>query len=191
MPPPSLPPGVAAASLQPKRAADQSNTLTVGLTGIRRLQVILRVSTDTRGERNEVWWTLSAWATLATPIDGVEHVTVAPSLLDVAPLTAPVMHVATVFWPAEPVASALSVRFSTAADIPQGWAAAYGVGDTTPHDRAGLFLAPYGYTRQPRRLVEPLVDPDLKLSDITVLELLQVLDRLPPPRLPLVRTKRR
>jgi hypothetical protein len=177
--------------LQPKRAVDQSNTLTVTLDGIRRMHVILRVSTDVRDERNEVWWTLAAWATLKTPIDGITDVHTAPSLLDVAPLSAPVMHVATVFWPEEPAAASLSVHFSTPADIPQSWAAAYGVGDRTPHDRSGLWLVPYGFTREPRRLVEPLVDPDLRLADITVLELLQILDRIPPPRQPLVRTTRR
>ena len=189
---PALPAGVFGVSLEPRHPPDPAaNLLTVSLPGIRRMHIFLQVSTDTRLESNDIWWWLAASATLVTPFTPqVTQVNLAPALLDIAPLTAPIMHVATAFWPAEPAVSSMSVKFSTPADIPQGWGSAFGIGDTTPHDRSGIFATPYGYTRQPRRLVEPLVDPDMKLGELKVIDALQIMDRLPPPRLPLVRRTR-
>jgi len=158
-----------------------ANDLVVPLVGIRRMHVILEVSNVVMGESNEVEWSLSAWATLATPLgpNGTKaDVNCAPSLVTLSPLGAQRMHVATVFWPAEPAAASLSVRFSTPGDIPQGFAQAWGVADTTPHDLSGLFLTPFGYPRHLDRLVDPL-----PYDDPALLERLMVEGRIPTPKL--------
>jgi hypothetical protein len=94
------------------------------------------------------------------------------------------MHVATLFWASPPPACALSVKFSTAADQPEGKAIAFGYADTTPHDFSGIFRAPFGYAQAPARLVEPLPqDPDVLTS-------LQLEDRLPPTPAPQPRRRR-
>jgi hypothetical protein len=170
-------------TLNPRaRTSDrEANILTVALVGIRRMQVILQVSNVVHGESNEVMWTLSAWAKLETslgPNGTIAHVNVAPSQVTLAPLGAQTMHVATVYWPPEPAAASLSVKFSTAGDIPQGLAQAWGVGDTTPHDVAGLFVTPFGYPRHFERLVDPLPYDDPEL-----LERLQIDGRIPTPLL--------
>ena len=95
------------------------------------------------------------------------------------------MHVATLFWVAEPRASALSVKFSTAGDQPEGKAIALGYTNATPHDFSGLFRAPFGFAQAPARLVSPLPqDPDVLMS-------LQLEDRLPPIPLPQQPRRRR
>jgi hypothetical protein len=142
------------------------------------MHVILQVSNLVEGESNEVEWTLSAFATLAVPLDTDSkqtNVNVAPSALTLPPLGALTMHVATVFWPADPAAESLSVKFSTPADIPQSKAQAWGLGDTTPHDFSGMFAAPFGYPRHFDRLVDPLP------TDPRLLQRLEVDGRLPTP----------
>ncbi len=151
---------------RPRTGHKDANILTVALAGIRRMHVILQVSNIVDRESNEVSWTLSAWATLVTslgPEGKIPHVNLAPSLVTLAPLGAQTMHIATLFWPAEPAAASLNVLFSTPADIPEGKAQAWGVGDTTPHDYSGLFVTPFGFGRHLERLVDPLPygDPEL------------------------------
>ena len=169
--------------LQPRpRTGDKAaNILTVALPGIRRMHVILQVSNEVHGESNEVMWSLSAWATLETPLGPngtIANVNCAPSQVTLAPLGARTMHVATVFWPAEPAAASLSVLFSTSGDIPQGEAQAWGIGETTAHDLFGLLVTPIGYPRHLERLVDPLPYDDPQL-----LERLQIDGRIPPPLL--------
>jgi hypothetical protein len=178
MPPP---PSVVVQPLRPRPSASDTNTLVFPLVGIRRMHVFLQASTDTRRETSDVYWTMSAWATLEAPLVAgtqIELVNLAPSLLTLAPLGASLMHVACAFWPAEPAAKALSIKFSTPADQPQGWAQAFGFADTTPHDFFGFFAAPFGYPRAPERLVEPLP------SDPETLLRLQIEGRIPPPLAP-------
>ena len=163
---------------RPKTGDRNANVLTVALAGIRRMDVILQASNDVEGESNDVWWTLAAWATLVTPLGPkLTEVHLSPSQITVAPLGARTMHVATLFWPLQPAAEALHVLFSTAGDVPQALAQAWGVGDTTPHDFSGIFVSPFGYPRPFERLIDPLPD------DPKLLEKLQIDGRLPPPRL--------
>ena len=184
-------PEVVRVDLKPRPSDKDENELVVRQCGIRRMHVFMMASTDTRRESSDVWWTLSAWATLEDPcrdlpgLPNYEYVNLAPSMLVLPPLGAAMMHVATLFWMAEPRASALSVKFSTAADQPQGKAIALGYPDTTPHDFAGFFRAPFGFAQAPARLVEPLPgDPDVLLN-------LQLEDRIPPVPLPVPPPPRR
>jgi hypothetical protein len=158
------------------RALAVDNSVTFSLPGIRRLHVLLRVNPDTRRETADVWWVLSAWATLRGAPEGFADVNLPPSALPIPPLGAGVMYVATVFWPAEPEAEALSVSFVTAADQPQGRPTACVIGDTLPHDFIGVFRAPFGYPQAFPRIVEPL-PPGI---DANTVRDLQLLDRLPP-----------
>jgi hypothetical protein len=173
-------PEVVRVDLKPRPSEKDKNELVVPLCGIRRLHVFLAASIDTRRESSDVWWVLSAWATLEDPggdlpnLPNYRYVNLAPSTLVLPPLGAALMHVASLFWMAEPRASALSVKFSTAGDQPEGKAVAFGYPDTTPHDFAGFFRTPFGFAQAPARLVEPLPDdPEVLLS-------LQLEDRLPP-----------
>jgi hypothetical protein len=152
---------------RPQTQDPGANVLTVSLVGIRRMIVILRVSDEVHGESNEVSWTLSAYATLVDsllPDRNLKTVNLAPSLVTLPPLGARTMHVATLFWPPEPAAAALNVLFSNPGDIPQGQADAFGIGDTTPHDYAGLFMCPFGYAPPFGRLVEPFPNDPALLS---------------------------
>lgn len=183
-------PAVVRADLKPRPSEADKNELVFPLSGIRRLHVFMKASVDTRRESSDVWWVLSGWATLEDPardlpdLPSYQYVNLAPSALVLPPLGAALMHVATVFWVAEPPASALSVKFSTAGDQPEGKAIAFGYADTTPHDFSGLFRAPFGYAQAPARLVDPLsLDPDDLIR-------LQLEDRLPPLPFP-PRTPRR
>jgi len=163
-------------TLKARPGVTDKNTVTVTLPGIRRMHVFLQASTDVRGETSDIWWTMSAWATLVTPFaPNLTSVNLAPSLLTIAPLGAGLMHVACAFWPAEPAAAALNVKFSTRGDVPQGPAQAWGVGDMSPHDLFGFFAAPFGYPRAFERLVEPLPD------DPELLRKLELERHLPPP----------
>lgn len=178
------PPVVVRAELKPRPSETDKNELVFPLSGIRRLHVFMKASVDTRRASSDVWWVLSAWATLEDPehdlpgLPNYQYVNLAPSTLVIPPLGAALMHVATLFWVAEPRASALSVKFSTAGDQPEGKAVALGYADATPHDFAGVFRAPFGFAQAPARLVQPLSeDPDVLLS-------LQIDDRLPPVPVP-------
>lgn len=158
------------------RAVATDNTVTFPLVGIRRLHVLMRMNADSRGETSDVWWTLSAWATLEDPPEGFADVNLPPSALSVPPLGAGVMYIATVYWPAAPTAVSLSVAFVTADDQPQGRPTVWVVGDTNPHDFVGLFRAPFGYPQALSRIVAPL-PPGI---DDATLQQLQLEDRLPP-----------
>jgi len=136
----------------------------------------MKLKPDTRSETADVWWSLSAWATLRDAPDGFGRVSLAPSALPVAPLGAAVMHIATVFWPAEPPAEAISVSFVTRPDQPQGRPTVWVVGDTTDHDFVGLFRAPFGFPQVPARIVDPF---PVELDGLAIQQL-QILDRLPP-----------
>jgi hypothetical protein len=177
------PPAVVSKVLHPKQGATDTNILVFPLAGIRRLHIILKASSDTRRETSDVWWYLSAWATIedaGVNLPGVasENVNLAPSRVEIPPLGAGVMHIATAWWMGLPPASALSVQFSTSADQPQGSALALGYADTTPHNFSGLLRAPYGYPRMQARLVEPLpTDPE-------TLDRLEIDDRIAPPLIP-------
>jgi hypothetical protein len=180
------PPAVVRKELRPKppRASDiGTNTLVFPLPGIRRLDIVLCASIDTRRDTSEIWWALSAWATILDPADNLPgftsppYVNIAPSLVWVPPLGAGVMHVVTIFWPALPPASELSVKFSTAADQPEGNAIAFGYANTTPHNENGIFVSPYGHPKTPARLVSLPDDPEM-------LRRLALEDRIPPPRAP-------
>lgn len=184
------PPDVVRADIRPRPSETDKNELVFPLPGIRRLHVFMKASVDTRRDASDVWWVLSAWATLENPardlpeLPNYQYVNLAPSTLVIPPLGAALMHVATLFWVAEPRASALSVKFSTAADQPEGKAVAMGYADTTPHDFSGVFRAPFGYPQAPARLVSPLPsDPELLTS-------LQLEDRLPPIPVPQPRRRR-
>lgn len=185
------PPDVVRADLRPRPSETDQNELVFPLPGIRRLHVFMKASVDTRRESSDVWWVLSAWATLEDPgrdlpdLPNYQYVNLAPSTLVIPPLGAALMHVATLFWVAEPPASALSVKFSTAGDQPEGKAIALGYADATPHDFSGLFRAPFGFAQAPARLVSPLPqDPEVLMS-------LQLEDRLPPIPLPQQPRRRR
>jgi hypothetical protein len=183
-------PEVVRVDLKPRPSDKDKNELVVRQCGIRRLNVFMMASTDTRRESSDVWWTLSAWATLEDPcrdlpgLPNYQYVNLAPSTLVLPPLGAAMMHVATLFWIAEPRASALSVKFSTVPDQPQGKAIALGYADTAPHDFAGFFRCPFGFAQAPARLVEPLPD------DPNVLLNLQLEDRVPPVPPPPPRRRR-
>ncbi len=180
-------PFVVRADLRPRPSETDKNELVFPLAGIRRLHVFMKASIDTRRDVSDVWWVLSGWATLAEPardlpdMPNYQHVNVAPSALVIPPLGAALMHVATLFWPATPPASALSIKFSTAGDQPQGRAVALGYADTTPHDFFGLFRAPFGYAQAPARLVDPLPDDP---SELTKLQLDERLGSQLTPQLP-------
>lgn len=173
---------VAHASLtaRPRTSDKTANVLTVEAPGIRSMVVLLNVSNLVEGESNEVEWTLSAWATLAEPLDPAAPnanllVTLAPSQITLPPLGAPLMHVATAYWPFQPAAASLSVLFSTDGTIPQAKAQAWGISDNTPHGHFGLFAAPFGYSNSGGRIVDPLpTDPE-------VLQQLQIAGRIPRP----------
>jgi hypothetical protein len=166
----------------------RTNVLTVKVPDIRRAYVLLHRSLNTRGDTSEVYWTLSAWVTLSAPLvanaPGSNLVTLAPSKLHIAPLGAGLMLVAAAFWPGLPTAEAISIKFSTRADEPQGDAQAFAVGDATPTNEFGLFPAPHGHARHPQRIVEPLPD------DPAILEQLQLEGRVLPPVYPPRRTPR-
>ncbi len=163
-------------TIKPRPSVTDKNTLTVSLPGIRRLHVFLEPSADVHAETADIWWSMSAWATLATPLGpNKHHVHLAPSLLTIAPLGASLMHVACAFWPTEPAASALHVKFSTRVDGPLGDSQAWGIGDTAPHDFFGFFAAPFGHPRAFDRLVEPLPD------DPELIHRLELERHLPPP----------
>jgi hypothetical protein len=183
------PPLVVRAELRPRPSEADKNELVFPLSGIRRLHVFMKASIDTRRESSDVWWVLSGWATLEDPartlpdLPNYQYVNLAPSALVIPPLGAEIMHVATLFWVAEPRASALSVKFSTAGDQPEGRAVALGYADATPHDFSGLFRAPFGFPQAPARFVDPLPPAPDDLLD------LQLQDRLPP--VPILSTPRR
>jgi hypothetical protein len=164
-------PGLGPGGLAPR------NTLVVPLPGITRAYVFLQKSTESEREVSEVWWTISAWVTLVDPLTPNTHlnkVNLAPSLLDIAPLGAGLMLVAGAFWTGLPEAKEISFKFSTAADEPQGDAQAFGIGDATPHNKFGLFAAPFGHPRHFERLVDPLP------TDPKILEQLELAGRIPP-----------
>ena len=178
------PPTVVSGKLDPRLVQPGQNVLSFPLAGIRRLHVFMLKSKDSRASESDVWWYLNCWATLVDPLvdlpglPSFDHVTLAPSIVAIPPLGASMMHVATAFWPGEPQASHLSVKFTTQGDQPQGHAVGLIYGDTTPHDYAGFFRTPFGFAQARPRLVEPLPeDPDL-------LEHLQLDDQLPPLTLP-------
>jgi hypothetical protein len=155
-----------------------TNTLVVPLRGITRAYVYLQKSIESEREVSEVWWTISAWVTLVDPLapnTSLTMVNLAPSLLDIAPLGAQLMLVAGAFWTGLPEAQSISFKFSTAADEPQGDAQAFGIGDTRPHNKFGLFAAPFGHPRHFERLVDPLP------TDPRVLEQLEIAGRIPSP----------
>jgi hypothetical protein len=179
---------------RPQKGVD-TNTLVAAFPGIRRLDIVLFPSVDTRNETSDVWWVLSAWATVTDPADYLpglapstptppggtpapQFINLSPSLLIIPPLGAGGMHIATAFWPELPPASAISVLFSTPADQPQGNALVFGYASATPHNDAGLFRAPYGHAQLPARLVSPLP------TDPRILEYLELEDRIMTPRLP-------
>jgi len=178
------PPRVVSGKLNPRGVQPTDNVLSFPLVGIRRLHVLMLKSKDSRASESDVWWYLNCWATLVDPIDDLpglpsyENVTLAPSVLAIPPLGGSMMHIATAFWIGEPPASQISVKFTTQGDQPQGHAVGLIYGDTTPHDRAGLFRTPYGFPHMRPRLVEPLPD------DPEILERLQLEDDLPPLTFP-------
>ena len=184
-------PSVVRADLKPRPSETDKNELVFPLSGIRRLHVFMKASVDTRRESSDVWWVLSGWATLEAPerdlpgLPNFQYVNLAPSALVIPPLGAALMHVATLFWVAQPPASALSVKFSTAGDQPEGKAIVLGYADTTPHDFSGLFRAPFGYAQTPARLVDPLS------QSADDLERLQLEERLPPLPFPPQSPRRR
>jgi len=162
----------------------QDQVLTVRMSGVRRVHVFLLASTDTRRETSDVWWYLSASATLAEPIldlprlGNITEVNLAPSVLAIPPLGAALMHVATAFWMSVPMAESISIKFTTPPDQPSGKAIALGYPDPEPHDFFGLFRAPFGHPQHAARLVEPLpLEPG-------ELQRLQLEDRVPPAALP-------
>jgi len=163
---------------RPKTGVKNINVLTVALVGIRRMYVILGISTDVRAESNRVQWTLSPYATLDAPLDPLvpdtNIVNLAPSQVTLPPLGAARMLVACLFWPQEPALASMSVLFSTDGNIPQGKASAWGIGDTTPHNYFGMFTAPFGHARDPGRIVDPLP------TDPKVLQQLEIEGRIPP-----------
>jgi hypothetical protein len=178
------PPNVVSGRLDPRLVQPGQNELSFPLVGIRRLHVFMLKSKDSRASESDVWWYLNCWATLVDPFNDLPrlpsyaNVTLAPSVLAIPPLGASMMHVATAFWPGEPPAAQLSVKFTTQGDQPQGQAVGLIYGDTTPHDYAGFFRTPFGFAQARPRLVEPLPE------DPEILERLQLDDQLPPLTLP-------
>jgi hypothetical protein len=178
------PPNVVSGKLNPRLVQPGQNELSFPLVGIRRLHVFMLKSKDSRAAESDVWWYLNCWATLVDPFNDLPrlpsyaNVTLAPSVLAIPPLGASMMHVATAFWPGEPPAAQLSVKFTTQGDQPQGQAVGLIYGDTTPHDYAGFFRTPFGFAQARPRLVEPLPE------DPEILERLQLEDQLPPLTLP-------
>ncbi|MEP7126322.1 MAG: hypothetical protein ABJE95_35650 [Byssovorax sp.] len=185
------PPNVVRGSLDPRLVQPGQNELSFPLVGIRRLHVFMLKSKDSRASESDVWWYLNCWATLVDPfadlprLPSYANVTLAPSVLAIPPLGASMMHVATAFWPGEPPAAQLSVKFTTQGNQPQGHAVGLIYGDTTPHDYAGFFRTPFGFAQARPRLVEPLPE------DPEILERLQLDDQLPPLALPERARKRR
>lgn len=178
------PPRVVSGKLNPRVVQPGQNELGFPLSGIRRLHVFMLKSKDSRASESDVWWYLNCWATLVDPVDDLPglpsyaNVTLAPSVLAIPPLGASMMHVATAFWPGEPPAAQMNVKFTTQGDQPQGHAVGLIYGDTTPHDYAGFFRTPFGFAQARPRLVEPLPE------DPEILERLQLEDQLPPLTLP-------
>lgn len=178
------PPNVVSGKLNPRLVQPGQNELSFPLTGIRRLHVFMLKSKDSRASESDVWWYLNCWATLVDPFDDLPglpnyaNVTLAPSVVAIPPLGASMMHVATAFWPGEPPAAQLSVKFTTQGDQPRSRAVGLIYGDTTPHDYAGFFRTPFGFAQARPRLVEPLPE------DPEILERLQLEDQLPPLTLP-------
>ena len=160
----------------------ETNVLTVEAAGLRRVDVLLIASSDTRGETSDNWWYASAWATLennlgtAFDLPNVTSVVLAPSLVAIPPLGARCMHVLTAFWPEVPAARAISILFSRPGDQPSGKAIAIGFPSTTPHDYTGLHLAPFGHPPRDARVVG--------LADQDQFHRLQLERGLPPQTLP-------
>jgi hypothetical protein len=183
--PPPIPDYVSTARIIPRQRDPYKNVCKIALQGgqpgIRRAYLVLQMGTMTYTEWNRTPWTLSADVYLAEPFNNLEHVTLAPSLLDISPLAAPVMHVATAFWPDGLPAKSIHIRVSSSGEEPSGDACVYGWGDATPHDRAGLWPTPYGYVRQPDRLVEPLPDPNQTLANTPLVDFLQWVGLLAGP----------
>jgi hypothetical protein len=177
-------PNVVSGKLNPRGVQPGENELSFPLVGIRRLHVFMLKSKDSRASASDVWWYLNCWATLVDPLDDLpglpsyQNVTLAPSILAIPPLGASLMHVASAFWPGEPPAAQMSVKFTTQGDQPQGRAVGLLYGETTPTEYAGLFRTPFGFAQARPRLVEPLPE------DPETLERLQLEDQLPPLALP-------
>jgi hypothetical protein len=160
----------------------ETNVLTVALPGLRRVDVLLIASADTHGESSDLWWYVSAFATLANDLGtafglkNINAVVLAPSLVAIPPLGARCMHVLTAFWPEVPAAVAISFLFSRPGDQPSGKAVAIGYPSATPHDYTGLHLAPFGHLPRDTRVTGR--------ADEAEFHRLQLERGLPPQTLP-------
>jgi hypothetical protein len=194
VPVPLLPANVNAQKIDPRERDPRKNVLEIALPspGIRRAYIVLQTGTITDEEWNRIWWTLQADVMLAETFDGLDHISLLPGLLEIAPLTTTVAHVATAYWVEGLPATSIRVRVSSYGEQPSGYAQVYGWGDTTPHDKSGLWPAPYGHVRQPRRIVAPLPDPEQTLGETSLVDFLMFTDRIgAPPREPQVKLHKR
>ena len=139
--------------LDPRGKVDE-NTRTIPLAGIRRAFVYLQGSKDTRSGGHafsELSWYASAWGVPDKPELDFEgavapvFVNLAPSRVEIPPLGAALMLVLVAYLPPVPSFKALGCAFvAEGHQQPSGKAIAWGHGDRTPHDFAGLFLCPFG-----------------------------------------------
>lgn len=128
----------------------------LGLPALRRVRICMRVSNRRNQATKPAPWWVSARATVKAPqrdlapiggtFDGAyQDIWMAPSLVPIPPLGAPLMAIATLFCPLRPRIASVTLYFSAELKDPETDTVVWGYPESTPHNYDGLFLSPFGH----------------------------------------------